>query len=407
MSGSFKKFFTKIFNVFADDYEEKNPMEDPEFIDIEDVQKFCEELIEDFKNRKYHGLTKEQKQILLNMLYQLKQYSKQLRKLKTGEIKAAVLKEIAREIFIISCASTKAIKDCLKFHQKCGFGVEELNNFSKKNPDINPLAAMLAGGRGTKELNILIKRGANVNEVSACGNNLAHFAASIGVSQKMMGFLIDKGVDINAKNNFGMTAFDIADLKGNSKMADFLQKKGGISGLDEEERQKKYSNKSTALNDMLFDAVAKGQTLQASLLIGCGADVNNCSRNGENVLQMAAKGSNDMMVMTLAYHSTVATKERAIGSASEEMREIIDSVGPQQTRIYDPSHGDRDTGHYWIDKITDHVKGINKDLLSQQQNVQTQQQVSPINLPGMGHNWVQEAKEQEAKKRLHQNEHEM
>ena len=44
------------------------------------------------------------------------------------------------------------------------------------------------------------------------------------IKSEIMTTLIENGVNLNAKNNFGATAFDIAALKGDEKMTEFLLK---------------------------------------------------------------------------------------------------------------------------------------------------------------------------------------
>lgn len=243
------------------------------------LKDFCADLSENFKVRDYgKGLTEEQKNVLVSFPEDLKKLLKEIEKIekeesedveeKVGEEDPEIdsldskkkasaksakkiqkkaenqdkLKAIAGDLFIASCASTKPIKDSLEFHKKCQLGVEELNKFNKNG--VNPLVAILASGKDSKELDSFLKtQGVNINAKSEpSGNSAAHFAAMLGIKSEIMTTLIENGVNLNAKNNFGATAFDIAALKGDEKMTEFLLKNGAKSGILTEVKAEK--NKS-------------------------------------------------------------------------------------------------------------------------------------------------------------------
>lgn len=232
------------------------------------LKDFCADLSENFKVRDYgKELTEEQKNVLASFPEDLKKLLKEIEKIekeesedveeevseedpdidsldskKKASAKAAKkiqkkvenqdkLKAIAGDLFIASCASTKPVKESLEFHKKCQLGVEELNKFNKNG--VNPLVAVLASGKDSKELDSFLKtQGVNINARSEpSGNSAAHFAAMLGVKSEIMTTLIENGVNLNAKNNFGATAFDIAALKGDEKMTEFLLKNGAKSGI--------------------------------------------------------------------------------------------------------------------------------------------------------------------------------
>lgn len=242
------------------------------------LKDFCADLSENFKVRNYgKELTEEQKNVLASFPEDLKKLLQEIERIekeeaedveevneedpdidsldskKKASAKAAKkiqkkvenqdkLKAIAGDLFIASCASTKPIKDSLEFHKKCQLGVEELNKFNKNG--VNPLVAVLASGKDSKELDSFLKtQGVNINARSEpSGNSAAHFAAMLGVKSEIMTTLIENGVNLNAKNNFGVTAFDIAALKGDEKMTEFLLKNGAKSGILTEVKAEK--NKS-------------------------------------------------------------------------------------------------------------------------------------------------------------------
>lgn len=243
------------------------------------LKDFCADLSENFKVRNYgKELTEEQKNVLASFPEDLKKLLQEIEGIekeesedaeeevgeedpdidsldskKKASAKAAKkiqkkvenqdkLKAIAGDLFIASCASTKPIKESLEFHKKCQLGAEELNKFNKNG--VNPLVAVLASGKDSKELDSFLKtQGVNINARSEpSGNSASHFAAMLGVKSEIMTTLIENGVNLNAKNNFGATAFDIAALKGDEKMTEFLLKNGAKSGILTEVKAEK--NKS-------------------------------------------------------------------------------------------------------------------------------------------------------------------
>lgn len=249
------------------------------------LKDFCADLSKNFKVRDYgKELTEEQKNVLASFPEDLKKLLQEIERIekeaaedaeeefneedpeidsldskKKASAKSAKkiqkkvenqdkLKAIAGDLFIASCASTKPIKDSLEFHKKCQLGVEELNKFNKNG--VNPLVAVLASGKDSKELDSFLKtQGVNINAKSEpSGNSAAHFAAMLGVKSEIMTTLIENGVNLNAKNNFGATAFDIAALKGDEKMTEFLLKNGAKSGILTEVKSEKNKSQESEGN---------------------------------------------------------------------------------------------------------------------------------------------------------------
>ncbi len=344
-------FFSKIFGGVKT--EEPQMQENPAFgfggkssdfdgLQVKDVKKFADSLQFD-----YSDLNKDQKAILNGMEHRLQKYSKELSK----DVSAERMGDIAREVFIISCASNKPMQECLQFHKKCGFGVEELNDFSKDDPSLNPLAASLTGGRDQKETKQLIKVGAEVNFKSATGNNLAHFAAAIGVNDKMMKFLIDEGVEINAENKHGMTVRDIASLGGHQKLSSCVEENGGkmgslLKGVVRAMRGDSPANRTK--EEELSEAVVQGNVAGASAMIAAGANVNTIAKDGRSILQQAVDSGNVTMASTVSYHANVDTKSRVRGE-SAAMENIVDHVGSAQTQV--GQGGDGSGNFSWVEYI--------------------------------------------------------
>ena len=77
-----------------------------------------------------------------------------------------------------------------------------------------------------------------INLGAAAGTIIAGYLGetlgwAYGFGAAGIGMLLENGANINAKNDFGMTALDIAAIKGDEKVAEFLQQKGAKSGLAE------------------------------------------------------------------------------------------------------------------------------------------------------------------------------
>lgn len=354
-------FFSKLFGDYEVEGpeipEEMNPVfkleskagkaakvdEEPAKISIEDVKKFANSLEFDYK-----GLNKDQTAIVKGIEHRLEKYCKELEK---GGVNEERLSDIAREVFIASCASTKDMKECLKFHEECGFGVEELNNFSKDDKSLNPLSAALAGGRDQKEMKQLIDVGADVNFKSESGNNLSHFAAAIGVEKKMMKFLIDEGVEINAENKYGMTAMDVASLSGNAPLAELLHDKGGkmgslLSGVARGMRGDSAEGKKTK-EEELSEAISRSSLTETNALISEGANVNTVV-NGSSALQQAVNTGNVAIASTVSYQANIYTKENVRGETAM-MENIVDHVGSEQTQV---GQGGNGSGNFsWVEFV--------------------------------------------------------
>ncbi len=109
------------------------------------------------------------------------------------------VKAIAKEIFIISCASSKPLEKSMEFFDKCQLKPEDLSKFGECG--LSPLTAAMLSGK-IEKMQVLIDRGANVNE----------------------------------KNSYGFTARDFAEMIGEQKAVEVL-KANGAKGINSEQQE--------------------------------------------------------------------------------------------------------------------------------------------------------------------------
>ncbi len=325
------------------------------------VFNFAKKVLNSLHSAKNSQLNDEQKAILEGLQHQLKQELKELEK--EGNNAEKHLQEMAHEIFIMACASEIRMEEIAQFFADCGLNVESLNKFNKSGK-LNALAAALVGKRSKKFLKWLIALGANVNFQSPDGNNLAHFAASIDADVETMEFLIKEcGVDINAVNNDGMTALDIALMRIDRELAACLKDNGGKTNFksaafeESKKSQQNSSDKKTETEvevnkeEMLYHAVVKGDVASVNSLILDGANVNSV-QHGETILQTAARAGNWAITEKIADRASVITKENVRG-ISDALGQMIDNAGSAQTHVNNPFHHGQHNHH------ADDVKSYN------------------------------------------------
>ncbi len=109
------------------------------------------------------------------------------------------VKAIAKEIFIISCASSKPLEKSMEFFDKCQLKPEDLSKFGECG--LSPLTAAMLSGK----------------------------------IEKMQG-LIDRGANVNEKNSYGFTARDFAEMIGEQKAVEVL-KANGAKGINSEQQE--------------------------------------------------------------------------------------------------------------------------------------------------------------------------
>lgn len=282
------------------------------------------------------GLSDAQNDAVEGMKYRLDRYSIELEK---GGVSAERLTEISKEVFIIACGSTKSTDECIKFAQQCGLDKDPnfLNNFSKDDPTLNPLTAAVAGGRKDNVAG-LVEAGANPNEKSPeTGNTAAHFAVELGVDKKMMGTLIDAGVEINAENKVGMTALDIANVGGkdSAKLADFIEGKGGQKGSFQEKFSKALAGEGEDQGDKnkeLFESIRRVDLSAVRQEIAHGADVN-ASENGVTAVQAAVNTGRTDIVGVTAFQAEIDTR-RNLTNGNEDLIREAQVMGDQKSQVH-------------------------------------------------------------------------
>ena len=210
-------------------------------IDETEIEAMLQRLQQDFAARDFSELDPGAATILSMMPGKLREYVAALQQVKKQkeEIKTekdprkkeekkkaaeAKLNKLASETFTIACASTLPTSEALKFHQKCNLGVKGLNEFGDSG--LNPLAAAMASGKGRGDIAQLIDAGADVNFKSQQNSNAAHFAVMFNADPEVMKLLIERGVDVNLVNNFGLTPRDMAVMKGRGELAQILKEAG-------------------------------------------------------------------------------------------------------------------------------------------------------------------------------------
>ncbi|XP_067668432.1 uncharacterized protein [Haliotis asinina] len=86
---------------------------------------------------------------------------------------------------------------------------------------------MWAAWRGHRDVvELLVSRGADVSLVDGGGNNILHLACMGGDRKTVESVLSLDAVDVNARNNFGETAADVARGWGHRQLSDLLLSRG-------------------------------------------------------------------------------------------------------------------------------------------------------------------------------------
>lgn len=130
----------------------------------------------------------------------------------------------------------------------------------------------------------LLNRGTELNIKNNDGNTALHLAALRGYIA-IVKILLEKGVEINAKNNWGETALYLATSKGDAATVQELLDKGAD-----------INAKNNWGVTPLFMAVSKGYSSIVQILLTSGADVNARDNDGKTVLMEATeKGYTDIV----------------------------------------------------------------------------------------------------------------
>jgi len=154
---------------------------------------------------------------------------------------------------------------------------------------------------GFKEISeLLISKGADINATNNAGDTPLHSAANAG-HKEIVELLIDKGANVNAKNSGGQTPLDIALSRNRKDIVELLVEKGAVpSSIHADARlgdlagAKALLEKGVDVNDKdekgmapLHYAAQEGHKELAEFLIAKGANVNGKDKYGYTPLNYA------------------------------------------------------------------------------------------------------------------------
>ena len=161
------------------------------------------------------------------------------------------------------------------------------------------------------EMSILsghVERGADVVSTRAEGGwTLLHFAAGAGQS-RAVGFLLDGGADVGAKDNAGESPLHQAAGWGHKDVAELLLANGADVDAKDYDGEAPLHETAKGRDRTLYDADGGGCKGVAEVLLAKGADVNAKNHGGETPLSMA----------TWSYQKELAELLKKHGAKEEE-----------------------------------------------------------------------------------------
>ncbi len=157
-------------------------------------------------------------------------------------------------------------------------------------------------------IKLFIAKGADaVSKCGSCGlSPLATAAANCG--REVVNLLIDKGADVNEKGEEGLTALHTAAENGNNDVAELLIEKGAKVNAT-------YKYKWTPLHI----AADNGHQETVELLLSKGALINAKDRVGQTPLHKAADGEKELYDLLIANGANTKIFD-VLGSTPEELR---------------------------------------------------------------------------------------
>ncbi|MBR5160643.1 MAG: ankyrin repeat domain-containing protein, partial [Thermoguttaceae bacterium] len=147
-----------------------------------------------------------------------------------------------------------------------GFGIEDIVRFEQmfqtgefdfhyRNESNKCSVIHYAAGLGNlNRVKLLVEKGADVNEKNDYGSTVLHYAAVSG-KLKLVQYLVKKGADVNAKDNENMTAFDLAAARNKMDIVQWFIENGAD-----------INSEGLSVNTILLLAVGRGNVELVKLL---------------------------------------------------------------------------------------------------------------------------------------------
>ena len=162
---------------------------------------------------------------------------------------------------------------------------------------------------------MLLEKGGDVNAKNNGGWTALHLASQDGY-KKIVEMLLEKGADVNAKTNTGWTALKLASQEGHTEIVEMLEEaianntENNSSEETQDETQDETQEETQEEKDTkLLEAAQHNNLDKVEAALAAGADVNAKTNEGRTALIMASKyGHTEIVVMLLAAGADVNIK---------------------------------------------------------------------------------------------------